>query len=89
MHESAFFMESQIHHFHQIIKVVYGSRETFHGKMGMKGISRIFFQYFSNIISIFHINFFNILCKYQGNISCKDGHNKGQKWYGPNRRRRH
>ena len=21
------------------------------------------------------------------NISCKDGHNKGQKWYGPNRRR--
>ena len=19
------------------------------------------------------------------NISCKDGHNKGQKWYGPNR----
>ena len=25
----------------------------------------------------------------QGNISCKDGHNKGQKWYGPNRNRRH
>ena len=25
----------------------------------------------------------------QGNISCKDGHNKGQKWYGPNRRRRY
>ena len=23
----------------------------------------------------------------QGNISCKDGHNKGQKRYGPNRRR--
>ena len=23
------------------------------------------------------------------NISCKDGHNKGQKWYGTNRRRRH
>ena len=23
--------------------------------------------------------------RYQGNISCKDGHNKGQKWYGPNR----
>ena len=22
--------------------------------------------------------------RYQGNISCKDGHNKGQKWYGPN-----
>ena len=21
---------------------------------------------------------------YQGNISCKDGHNKGRKWYGPN-----
>ena len=21
----------------------------------------------------------------QGDISCKDGHNKGQKWYGPNR----
>ena len=27
--------------------------------------------------------------KYQGNISCKDGHSKGQKWYGPNRRRRY
>ena len=25
--------------------------------------------------------------RYQGNISCKDGLNKGQKWYGPNRRR--
>ena len=23
--------------------------------------------------------------KYQGNISCKDGLDKGQKWYGPNR----
>ena len=23
--------------------------------------------------------------RYQGNISCKDGHNKGQKWYRPNR----
>ena len=22
---------------------------------------------------------------YQGNISCQDGHSKGQKWYGPNR----
>ena len=21
--------------------------------------------------------------RYQGNFSCKDGHNKGQKWYGP------
>ena len=26
---------------------------------------------------------------YQGNISCKDGHNKKQKWYGPNRSRRY
>ena len=24
-----------------------------------------------------------------GNISCKNGLNKGQKWYGPNRSRRH
>ena len=24
----------------------------------------------------------------QRNISCKDGHNNGQKWYGPNRGRR-
>ena len=23
--------------------------------------------------------------RYQGNISCKDGHNKGRKWHGPNR----
>ena len=27
--------------------------------------------------------------RYQGNISCKDGLDKGQKWYGPNRRRRY
>ena len=26
---------------------------------------------------------------YQGSISCKDGHNKGYKWYGPNRSRRY
>ena len=25
--------------------------------------------------------------EYQGNISCKDGLDKGQKWYGPNRSR--
>ena len=24
-----------------------------------------------------------------GNILCQDGHNKGQKWYGPNRSRRY
>ena len=24
----------------------------------------------------------------QGNISCKDGHDKGQKWYGPNKQKR-
>ena len=27
--------------------------------------------------------------RYQGNISCKDGLNKGQKWCGPNRSRRY
>ena len=27
--------------------------------------------------------------RYQGNISCKDGHNKEQKWYGPNRSTRY
>ena len=27
--------------------------------------------------------------RYQGKISRKDGHNKGQKWYGPNRNRRY
>ena len=26
--------------------------------------------------------------RYQGSISCKDGLDKGQKWYGPNRSRR-
>ena len=26
--------------------------------------------------------------RYQGNISCKDRHNRGQKWCGPNRNRR-
>ena len=29
------------------------------------------------------------LQRYQGNISCKDGLNKRQKWYGPNRSRRY
>ena len=27
--------------------------------------------------------------RYQGNISCKDGLDKGQKWYGPNRSTRY
>ena len=27
--------------------------------------------------------------RYQGNISCKDGLDKGQRWYGPNRSRRY
>ena len=27
--------------------------------------------------------------RYQGNIPCKDRHNKGQKWYGSNRSRRY
>ena len=27
--------------------------------------------------------------RYQGNTSCKDGLDKGQKWYGPNRSRRY
>ena len=27
--------------------------------------------------------------RYQGYISCKDGQNKGQKWYEPNRSRRY
>ena len=27
--------------------------------------------------------------RYQGNISCKDGLNEGQKWYGPKRNRRY
>ena len=27
--------------------------------------------------------------RYQGNILCKDGHHKGQKWYVPNRSRRY
>ena len=26
-----------------------------------------------------------LLKKIRGNISCKDGNNKGQKWHGPNR----
>ena len=34
-------------------------------------------------------DFFKKIKRYQGNISCQDGHNKGQKWYGPNRSRRY
>ena len=32
---------------------------------------------------------FKKIKRYQRNISCKDGYNKGQKWYGPNRSRRY
>jgi len=32
---------------------------------------------------------FKKITRYQGNISCKDGDNKGQKQYGPNRSRRY
>ena len=32
---------------------------------------------------------FKKIREYQGNISCKDGLNKGWKWYGPNRSRRY
>ena len=32
---------------------------------------------------------FKEIRRYQGKISCKDGLNKGQKWYGPNRSRRY
>ena len=34
-------------------------------------------------------NLFKKNKRYQGKISSKDGHNKGQKWYGPNRNRRY
>ena len=33
-------------------------------------------------------NLFKKIKRYQGNISCEDGLNKGQKWQGPNRSRR-
>ena len=32
---------------------------------------------------------FKKIKRYQGNILCKDGLNKGQKWWGPNRSRRY
>ena len=32
---------------------------------------------------------FKKIKRYQGNTSYKDGFNKGQKWYGPNRSRRY
>ena len=32
-------------------------------------------------------DFFKKIKRYQGNISCKDGDNKGQKWYETDRRR--
>ena len=33
-------------------------------------------------------DFFKKLKRYQGNNSCKDGHNKEHRWQGPNRSRR-
>ena len=32
---------------------------------------------------------FKKIQRYQGNISCKDGLNKGEKWQGPNKSRRY
>ena len=32
-------------------------------------------------------DFFKKIRYIKGNISCKDGLNKGQKWYGPNRKK--
>ena len=32
---------------------------------------------------------FKKIKRYQGNISCKDGYNKGQKWYRPSRSKRY
>ena len=32
---------------------------------------------------------FKKIKRFQGNLSCKDGLNKGQKWYGPKRSRRY
>ena len=32
---------------------------------------------------------FKKIKRFQGNISHKDGYNKGQKWYGPNKSRRY
>ena len=32
---------------------------------------------------------FKKIKRYQRNVSCKDEHKKGQKWYGPNRSRRY
>ena len=37
----------------------------------------------------FYQTFREELMHIEGNISCKDGLNKGQKWYGPNRSRRY
>ena len=34
-------------------------------------------------------DFFKKIRDIKGNISCKDGHNKGHKWYGPNKSRRY
>ena len=31
---------------------------------------------------------FKKIKRYQGNISCKNGLDKGQKWYGPNRKKK-
>ena len=38
---------------------------------------------------MFYSIFVTIYTSSQGNISCKDGLDKGQKWYGPNRSRRY
>ena len=44
---------------------------------------------FTDILSHSVCDLCNLLLWSQRNILCKDGHNKGQKWYGPNWSRRY
>ena len=62
-----------------LFKKIRDTKGTFHAKMGLIKDR--------NGMDLTEAE--DIKKRYQGNISCKDGLDKGQKWYGPNRSRRY
>ena len=62
-----------------LFKKIRDTKETFHAMMGtIKD---------RNSMALTEAE--EIKKRYQGNTSCKNGPNKGQKWHGPNRSRRY
>ena len=74
-----------------LFKKIRDSQGTFHAKMGTikdRKVMDLTETEENNRVEKTR-DLFKKIKRYQGNISWKDGHNKGQKWYGPNRSRRY